>query len=673
LRLNWPASLPALLVVMLTSVGFISAGRALAMNVNDFVDVASQHPASDTLRRLFPTPPPAIPQDFAPTRLTKKDYLKLVAGNVDFWKKHLSDDGAILDFYEKDATHPQGQERQYSTPAFALAAAELVKEAGRDDLLEPATRAFSFALTALVNKTTANEHADFYIPMLIHAHRILASRVPKDTAAKWEAQFQSLIPEKNYRDVKGGGNWNLVNVSGEAMRRKDKLVATTQMAGQQAYLDEMLKRQQKYFTKFGMYEDANYPLAYDAFPRLWMEDMTADGAYAGPERDAVERFLALGSFSSMLLMSPSGEWPCGGRSAHHQWNEAENAVIAEINAARWKARGRDDIAGSFKRIARLGLRSMFRWQRPSGELWIVKNFGEPADRLGFEGYGFNSQYNLLPMAMLCIAYERADESIDERPIPSEYSTYVFDAHEGFTTVVAASGGYYALINTNADPHYGATGLQRVHRRGVELSPLTDSAAEHRGIQAKKDDVKAGLSPGLQWKGGDGKWVGLCDFHRFEPTPKSKPKPGEKPPAEKPQRVVKGVTVSVDPIGERASFQIKYELDGPDAAMVAQRYDVSPQGVECTEHVAGEACRFALPVLIDDGARRTEIKLTENYIAVTRAGGRLTVRGVNPVMNLSLEGPHIPTHNGYVQAVVSGEIGDTATWQATLEPVPLPAK
>src|SRR5205823_10798654 len=226
------------------------------------------------------------------------------------------------------------------------------------------------------------------------------------------------------------------------------LLAATQATTQRAYLETMLAKQQRRFSKFGMYQDPDFPLAYDAFPRMWMEDMLADGAYdAGKERAAIERFLALGSFSSLLLMSPSGEWPCGGRSAHHQRDEAENAVIGEINAARWKARGRDDIAAAFKRMARLGLRSMFRWQRPSGEMWIVKNFAEPASRFGFEGYSFNSQYNLLPMAMLAIAYERADDSIPERPIPAEYATYVFDVRDPFTKVCAAAGGYYVLIDT----------------------------------------------------------------------------------------------------------------------------------------------------------------------------------------------------------------------------------
>src|SRR5262249_24941282 len=160
-------------------------------------------------------------------------------------------------------------------------------------------------------------------------------------------------------------------------------------------------------------------------------------------------------------------------------NEAENAVICEINAKYWKERGRADLAGAFKRSAHLGLMSMKRWQRPSGGMWIVKNFAEPARRFGFEGYSFNSQYNPLPMEMLAIAYERADESIEERPIPSEVGGYVFDLREVFHKVIAAAGGYYVEIDTAADPHYNATGLQRVHRSGVVLSPLSDSSAPHR--------------------------------------------------------------------------------------------------------------------------------------------------------------------------------------------------
>jgi hypothetical protein len=430
----------------------------------------------------------------------------------------------------------------------------------------------------------------------------------------------------------------------------------------------MLARQQTHFTRFGMYHDANVPLAYDAFPRLWLEDMTADGAYEGPEREKLEAMLALGSFSSLLLISPQGEWACGGRSGHHQWNEAENAVIGEINAARWKAAGRDDIAGAFKRMARMCLKSMKRWQRPSGEMWIVKNFAEPATQFGFEGYSFNSQYNLLPMAMLAIAYERADESIEERAMPSEYATYVFDVRDPFTKVCAASGGYYVLIDTCADAHYNATGLQRIHRAGVELSPLTDSAAGERSYNGGKDDPRVALTPWPQWKGKDGKWVGLCDFHRFEPPPKAED--GQKAPEAQPQRVVKSANVTINPEPDRAVFQIEYDLDGPDAKKVLEQYIVSSDGVHVEQDVPDDDTRFVFPALVNDGARDAHVELGENELVITRGGGKLRLVGRNPPMKFTLAGPRIATHNGYVQAAVANETGDITRWQVWLEPAPL---
>ena len=634
-----------------------------AMTLEQLDEAMQRHPAADQLKQLFPQPAAALPEDFAPTGLTKKDYLRLVAGNVDFWKQHQDDAGAILDFNEANEKHPKGQERQYSTPAFALAAAMLVQEAGRDDLLDPAVRAFEFSLTALVNKTTANQHADFYIPMQVHAHRILKTRVPAERAAKWEKLFRQIVPEEHYRDTTAGANWNIVNVAGEALRRKDGLVDPARAAAQQQYLDAMLQKQQRRFTKFGMYEDPNAPLSYDAFPRLWLEDVTADGAYNGPARAAVEQFLVTGGFSSLLLMSPSGEWPSGGRSAHHQWNEAENAVIGEINAARWKAAGRDDIAGAYKRLARMGLKSMLRWQRPSGEMWIVKNFADPKARLGYEGYSFHSQYNLLPMAMLCIAYLRADDAIEERPLPAEYGSYVFDVRETFHQVIAASGGYYVQINTAADPHYNATGLQRVHRRGIELSPLSDSAAGARSYHAGKDDPKVALAPGMQWKTGE-EWVGLMHFHR----------PPTKSP-QRPQRVIQQAGLEVGMAPDRVSLTIAYELDGPDARDVEERYVLSGDGVRYTQ-VLGESQaaphRAVFPVLVNDGARETQVEVLQGEaLQITRGGGVLRLESLdkNPP-KLQLDGPRIPTHNGYVRAAVAPATGQEVNWRITLEPAPL---
>src|SRR4051812_4181676 len=494
--------LKTLLAVLSVSVGFVLWSAGCQMNAPTGRTVPGiapdagnsalkNHPASEALARLFAQPIAKPPSGFESTGMKRDDYLTLIAGNVDFYKKHQNEEGAIID-------PVQGKEIQYSTPSFALATATLVAHANRKDLFEPSVRAMTFATHALANKTTANNHADFYIPMLIHTRRILKDRVPKETLAQWDSDLRSIVPENIYRDTKAGANWNIVQIDGETMRRKDGLVATTQATSQPAYIEKCLDIQQNRFTKFGMYADPNMPLAYDAFPRLWMEDMMADGAYDGPHAQQIRDFLLLGGLSSLLIISPTGEWACGGRSAHHQWNEAENIVIFECNARKWHQLGRDDIAGAMKRSAHLAYESMKRWQRPSGELWIVKNRAEPETRLGYEGYSSHSQYNLLPMAMLCIAFERADDSIKERPAPCEVGGFVFDVRDKFHKVFANAGGMYVEIDTAADAHYNATGLQRVHKLGVPLSPLSDTTAARRHYGPTADATKIGMSPTIQW-------------------------------------------------------------------------------------------------------------------------------------------------------------------------------
>jgi hypothetical protein len=265
-------------------------------------------------------------------------------------------------------------------------------------------------------------------------------------------------------------------------------------------------------------------------------------------------------------------------------------------------------------------------------------------------------------------------------MPSEYGSYVFDARQPFTTVVAASGGYYAEISTNADPHYNATGLQRVHRRGVELSPLTDSAAAERAIGGMKTDPRAALAPGVQWKGDYNRWVSLADFNRFEPPPK--PKPGTTAPAAEPQRIVKQTDLTVDDAAaspQQVKFTLRYTLDGPDARAVTEQYDLSSAGVRCRQDVEGGAngtLRLVFPALVNDGARDTKITDTPGRLTITRAGGTLDLTVIDPPrLTLKLDGPRLVTHHGYVQPAAAqlppGSGG--AEYKIQLSPAPLATK
>jgi hypothetical protein len=659
--------LRTLSAVMVISVGFILAMMGCQMHASSPVPgiqptmgerALQKHPASQALAALFPDGSAKPASGFKTTGMKRGDYLTLVEGNVDFYKQHLNEQGAIIDPVKHE-------EIQYSTPSFALAAATLVVEKKRDDLLEPAVRAMTFATHALANHTTANFHADFYIPLLMHARRILKDRVPKETLATWDAEFRSIIPEQIYRDVNAGANWNMVQLDGESLRRHDGLLATTQATSQPAYVERCLDLQQKRFTQFGMYTDPNMPLAYDAFPRLWMEDMMADGAYEGAHAQQIRDFLMLGGLSSLLILSPSGEWACGGRSAQHQWNEAENIVIFECNARKWHQLGRDDIAGAMKRSAHLAYESMKRWQRPSGELWIVKNRAEPETRLGYEAYSSHSQYNLLPMAMLCIAFERADDSIKERPAPCEVGGFVFDVRDKFHKVFANAGGMYVEIDTAADAHYNATGLQRVHKLGVPLSPLSDSAAAHREY-GPTDEPRLAISPSLQWTASEATtrptWTSLSDF--VNPT---EPKPA------KGDGVVESADLQVDQASrDSVMFALTYHLRNPaGTATVQEQYHLTPDAVEGAWQVDAPSItqtRVVFPALVSDGAHDLDVETTRGTLESHRGGSVLTWKIESPEVLLRIEGPAVPTHNGYVKRVI-GEVSRThapVMWKMTLD-------
>jgi hypothetical protein len=625
---------------------------AVAITIDSFraphADALASHIAGDQLRRIFAA---QVPADFKPTGITRPDYLKLIAADVDFFKNCQNADGAIIDPVSKG-------ERQYSTPAFALAAAVVVKQAGRSDLLDPAARAMSCALSALVNHSAADNHADFYIPMLVHANRLLKDLVPASQAAEWAQQFQSIIPEKLYRADLRGMNWNIVSCSGELLRRRDGLVAADQLDPQINYLDRCLAGHMDTFTTLGLVQDPGAPLAYDAFSRLWLEDVFADDAYTGYQADRIRAFLRVGGLSSLLLLSPTGEWANGGRSGMHNWTDAENVVICEINANYWKQQRRNDIAGAFKRAAHLAFESVARWQRPGGDLWIIKNRAEPQSRLAFETYSNHSQYNLLPMAMLAIAYTRADDTIAERPSVSETGGYVFDARQTFHKIAAAAAGYYVLLDTAADAHYNATGLQRVHKAGVLFPTLSDSSAASR-VFGPADSPRLALTPAIQWKSAaaDSPWIGLSDFQQGAENLK-----------------ILSADLQVDEAsGEKTSFSVIYKLAGAgqDGRFVTERYTLTADGVNCQSAVTGgspvAAWRVHFPILVSDGAADLPVTVTPDQITTRDHDSMTSLRltSADLASGFSLVGPRIVSHAGYVQEAVAGIRSGSTAWQISL--------
>lgn len=381
--------------------------------------------------------------------VSRDTYLDIIEGIVGFFRQHQDERGCILD-------PVFGEEKQYATPSYAAAAACLVRYRGREDLLRSACDALTFSLESMV-AGRCNNHGNFYTAMVVHAYLWLEPLVEAARLEEWKRLFHAVDTSKTYRQAYH--NWSIVAQAGEWLRLRYGL------GGDLTEIDRNLEVQMPLLTELGMYVDPNGPVAYDQFSRLFFRMMLNHG-YNGRFQGLLSEYSRRGAITSLFLQSPTGEILLGGRSAQHQWNEAEQCYIFESYANAYAREGDLALAGAFKRAAARSLASITRWVRPSGELYIVRNRYEPADRVGYEGYSFHSQYNLLTAFMLAAAYTIADGTIAERPCPAELGGFAVHLEAHFRKVVVNASGYYVVVQTLGEPSYNPTGIIRIQKLGL---------------------------------------------------------------------------------------------------------------------------------------------------------------------------------------------------------------
>src|ERR1043166_5542954 len=482
----------------------------------------------------------------ATTGLKRDDYLSVIAGVANYFQHFQADDGRIVDPFLR-------QEYQYSTPCYAWAATALVASGKDTNLLESAALALDCALRELAENKAANNHGDFFTFPAMLAYERLREHVSAERRKQWEEWLRSMDPERTYRDVltekrPAIHNWNIVALSGEFLRHQDGFIDL-------GFVDRYLKQQLPAFTSTGQYRDPNVPMAYDHFPRHFLAAILERG-YDGEQREAIAELLERAAWTSLLMQSPCGQLPTGGRSAQHQWNEAMQCVTYEIWAKREQCGGDAVAAKAFKRAAHLALRSIQTWVRPSGELWIVKNRFDPAVRHGFEGYSSHSQYNLLAASMLASAWLFADDAIPEGAAPADVGGFAFHLPE-FHKIFANAGGLYVELDTAADPHYNSTGLIRVHRSGCE--PLIGPTASGAGGEHP-------WGVGAPWREGK-QWQSLAGLGAKD---------------------LKSVTLStIGATPQRVRFRVRYELQRKGITAVVENYDLTPQQVTVTAEILGK--------------------------------------------------------------------------------------
>ncbi len=568
-----------------------------------------------------------------PTGLGRSNYLEVISGIANYFHHFQDEQGRIIDpFLHK--------EFQYSTPCYAWAAAALVASGQQTNLLESAAMALDCALTELAKNRAAMSHGDFFTFPCLLAYENLREHVAPDRRHKWESLLRQLQPELCYSDVLRGRhqevhNWNVVALSGEFLRHQDGFTGMT-------FVEKYLALQMTNFTATGQYRDPNVPMAYDHFPRHFLAAILERG-YDGEHRAALEELLQRAAWTSLLMQSPNGELPTGGRSAQHQWNEAQQCVTYEIFAKRNQRAGDAVAARAFKRAAHLALASVQRWIRPSGELWIVKNRFDPAGRHGFEGYSSHSQYNLLAASMLATAWLMADDAIAEGTCPADAGGFAFALPE-YHKVFANAGGLYLEIDTGAQPEYNSTGLIRVQKSAVEtLIGPTDSAP------IKNEP----LAVGVAWPEGGG-WKSLASCGR-----------GEIKSAKFELREAKARSVK---------FSVRYEMVSGPVKAVVENYEVAPEQAAVRAEVEGAThLQIRFPAFVFDGQDTSGLVLEKNKAAISLHGSREIFSVESPVGHaLRRSGDWISCRNGYLEAIEGEVAGPSVTYKLRPERMERPA-
>ena len=555
----------------------------------------------------------------ATTGLERDDYLSVIAGVANYFQHFQAEDGRIVDPFLR-------QEYQYSTPCYAWAATALVASGKDTNLLESAALALDCALRELAENRAANNHGDFFTFPAMLAYERLRERVSAERRKQWEEWLRSMDPERTYRDVltekrPAIHNWNIVALSGEFLRHQDGFTDL-------GFVDRYLKQQLPAFTATGQYRDPNVPMAYDHFPRHFLAAILERG-YDGEQREVIAELLERAAWTSLLMQSPCGQLPTGGRSAQHQWNEAMQCVTYEIWAKREQCGGDSVAAKAFIRAAHLALRSIQSWVRPSGELWIVKNRFDPAVRHGFEGYSSHSQYNLLAASMLATAWLFADDAIPEGAAPADVGGFAFHLPE-FHKIFANAGGLYVELDTAADPHYNSTGLIRVHKAGCEplIGPTDGSPAAHQP-----------WAVGIAWREGS-QWRPLAGLGAKD---------------------LKEVRLSVAEVTpERVRFTVRYLVERPNVTAIAETYELTPKQVRVAVEVEGQGTqlRARFPAFACDGLNISRISCDGPSARVELNGSSETFTVESPRnVELHATGQLVECRNGYFQGI-EGEVKGT---------------
>ena len=305
---------------------------------------------------------------------------------------------------------------------------------------------------------------DFSVKELIFCIMALEEKggVPKECLKRWREALAGIEPERCYtvfaRKAEDNlHNWALFTAVSEHMRKVIGLRDTTD------FVDLQLVTQLRNLDQNGMYRDPNNPMVYDLVPRGLFSILLSFG-YNGKYYNEIDDCLKKAGLLTLKMQSVTGEIPYGGRSNQFMHNEAHLAIIYEFEAKRYAKEGNMLLASQFKRGVELALDNISHWlsKKPMRH---IKNRFPTETKYGCEDYAYFDKYMITTASFLYAAALICDESISAAKEDSQ-KPYTLTLSSHFHKTFMAAGGYFLEFDTDADPHYDASGLGRVHKKGA---------------------------------------------------------------------------------------------------------------------------------------------------------------------------------------------------------------
>lgn len=237
-----------------------------------------------------------------------------------------------------------------------------------------------------------------------------------------------------------------------------------------AFLEHQLPSQLARLDENGMYRDhsltgPHQPMVYDLVTRTLIGlslFMGYEGKYAGE----IEKMMEAADDLTLKMQSVTGELPFGGRSNQCVHNEIWISSYCVLRATLLNRKGEQEKAGIFKAAAKKAAETCMHWlqEKPMSH---IKNHFDPDLLLGCEGYAYFNKYMITVASFAYLAYLAADDSIEPTVAPADMGGFVAVTGEDFHKVFMNAGGYFLEFDYNADTHYDAGGLGRVHKKNCD--------------------------------------------------------------------------------------------------------------------------------------------------------------------------------------------------------------